>query len=160
MLWNRASEWVLGVQAGEVLGHPCYEVMRCETLAGRPFCSLSCAVGHRLGCGSGVRNFDSQTHTKAGKVIWLNVSSLPVPSRKKDRFLFAHLFRNITKRMIILGLDEELHTLLATPDGHPPSVVPDIPRRFLSVNGREKSCACWPGGRPPRGLRMRSISAR
>jgi hypothetical protein len=50
-----------------------------------------------------------------------------VPSRKKDRFLFAHLFRDITKRMRILGLVEELHTLLATSGGHPPpSVVPDI----------------------------------
>lgn len=77
--------------------------MRGETLSGHPFCSLSCTVGHRLGCGSGVRNFDIQTHTKAGKVIWLNVRSLPVPSGKKDRFLFAHLFRDITTRCRSIG---------------------------------------------------------
>lgn len=52
-------------------------------------------------------SISSQTHTKAGKVIWLNVSSLAVPSRKKDRFLFAHLYRDITKRMRILGLAGE-----------------------------------------------------
>ncbi len=110
---------MLGFQAAEVTGRPCQEVMRGETLAGHPFCSPSCAVGHRLGCGGGVRNFDIQTRTKSGKVLWLNVSSLPVPSRKQGQFLFAHLFYDISKRMRMLGLAEELHTLLATPGGQP-----------------------------------------
>ncbi len=60
ILWNKAAERLSGFQAGEVLGRPGHEVMRGETLAGHPFCSLSCAVGQRLGCGSGVRNFDIQ----------------------------------------------------------------------------------------------------
>jgi hypothetical protein len=87
------------------------------------------------------------------------VSSLPVPSRKPRQFLFAHLFRDSTKRMRILSLAEERNALLATSGGNsladttrrrsigsPPSVVPDTPRRFLPVNGKEKSCDCWTGG--------------
>ena len=158
ILWNRAAERLLGFQAGEVLGRPCHEVIRGETLTGHPLFPLL-RRRSRLGCGSGIRNFDIQTHTKAGKVIWLNVGFLPVPSRKKDWFLFAHLFRDITKRMRILGLAEELHTLLATPWAATPSQTPrgagaseaplarclTSPRRFLSVNGSEKSCDCWPG---------------
>lgn len=93
VLWNKAAERLLGLRGAAVIGLPCHEVMRGETLSGHPFCSRESAVGHRLGCGGGVRNFDIQTHTRTGKVIWLNVSSLPVPSRKKDRFLSAHLFR-------------------------------------------------------------------
>lgn len=117
ILWNKAAERILGFRAPEVIGRPCQEVIRGETLAGHPFCSSSCVVGHRLGCGRGVRNFDIQTRTKGGKVIWLNVSSLPVPSRKPDRFLAAHLFRDITARKKVLGLTEELYAAVAPPRG-------------------------------------------
>lgn len=113
VLWNRAAERLLGFRADEVLGRSCHDVMRGETLGGQPFCSPLCAIGHRLGCGNAVRNFDIQTHTKAGKVIWLNVSSLPVPSRKKGRFLFAHLFRDITKQAKVSRLVGELHAALS-----------------------------------------------
>lgn len=150
VLWNKAAERLLGFRADDVLGRPCYEVMRGETLSGHPFCSLSCAVGHRLGCGGGVRNFDIQTHTKGGKVIWLNVSSLPVPSKKKDRFLFVHLFRDIGKQAKVRHLVNELHSVLSTPDERPapgakpssspapPSdTVPDIPAT-LPLSQRER----------------------
>lgn len=115
VLWNKAAERLLGFRAGEVLGRPCHEVMRGLTLSGQPFCSPVCAVGHRLGCGGGVRNFDIQTRTKAGKTIWLNVSSLPVPSRKKDRFWFVHLFRDVGKQAKVRHLVNELHAVLSAP---------------------------------------------
>ena len=151
VLWNKAAERLLGFRARDVIGRPCHEVMRGETLSGHPFCSLSCAVGHRLGCGGGVRNFDIQTRTKGGKAIWLNVSSLPVPSRKKDRFLFAHLFRDIGKQAKVRHLVQELHSALSAPDERPaphiqhtlspafPSdALPDIPSTLpLSTRERE-----------------------
>ena len=148
--WNKAAERLLGFRAADVIGRPCHDVMRGETLAGHPFCSLSCAVGHRLGCGGGVRNFDIQTRTKGGKAIWLNVSSLPVPSRKKDRFLFAHLFRDIGRQATVRQLVNELHSVLSAPAERPalrantpssPAVssdtVPDIPAT-LSLSRRER----------------------
>lgn len=116
VLWNKAAERLLGFRAADVIGRPCHEVMRGETLAGHLFCSASCAVGQRLGCGGGVRNFDIQTHTKGGKTIWLNVSSLPVPSRKKDRFLFAHLFRDIGRQAKARHLVNELQSVLSAPE--------------------------------------------
>jgi hypothetical protein len=86
-----------------------------------------------------------------------------MPSRKKDRFLFAHLFRDITKRMRILGLAEELHTLLATlwrspPRRHhaapehrkPPSVVPDIPTDASSQLTGKRSLAIAGQAQGPR----------
>lgn len=119
VLWNKAAERLLGLRAADVIGHPCHEVMRGVTLSGHPFCSPDCAVGHRLGCGGGVRNFDIQARTKGGKTVWLNVSSLPVPSRKKDRFLFAHLFRVIEKQAKIRHLVDELHSVLSASDERP-----------------------------------------
>ncbi len=150
-LWNKAAERLLGFRADDVLGRPCYEVMRGEILSGHPFCSRSCAVGHRLGCGGGVCNFDIQTHTEGGKAIWLNISSLPVPSRKKDQFLFVHLFRDIGRQATVRHLVNELHSVLSAPDERPtpgakhtrspaPSsenTVPDIPAT-LPLSRRER----------------------
>ncbi|TAJ31549.1 MAG: response regulator transcription factor, partial [Nitrospirae bacterium] len=45
-------------------------------------------------------------------MVWLNVSSLPIPSRKRDRFWVAHLFRDITKQAKVRQLVNELHTAL------------------------------------------------
>lgn len=150
-LWNKAAERLLGFRAHDVLGRPCYEVTRGETLSGHPFCSRSCAVGHRLGCGGGVRNFDIQTRTKGGKVIWLNVSSLPVPSRKKDQFLFVHLFRDIGKQAKVRHLVNALHSVLSareerlapgiqhtrSPAPSLEDTVPDIPAT-LPLSRRER----------------------
>lgn len=150
VLWNKAAERLLGFLSGEVLGRPCHDVMRGMTLSGHPLCSPLCTVGQRLGCGGGVRNFDIQTRTKAGKIIWLNVSSLPVPSRKKDRFLFVHLFRDVSKQAKVRHLVQELQSVLSIPDEQPDpgetlsaapasssGTVPDVPAT-LPLSRRER----------------------
>jgi PAS domain S-box-containing protein len=146
VLWNRAAERMLGYRAADVIGRPCHEVLRGETLAGHPFCSPSCTIGKRLACGNAVRNFDIQTHTKSGRVIWLNVSSLPVPSRKKGRFLAAHLFRDITRLAKVRQLEEELHAALVGAAASPPEIQtdplsrdqqPEVPAA-LPLSGRER----------------------
>ncbi len=139
--WNRAAERLLGFRADEVLGRPCHEVMRGETLEGQPLCSAACAVGGRIARGGVVRNFDMQARTKAGRAIWLNVSSLPIPSSKRGGFLSAHLFRDITKQAKVRQLVDELHTALcgsgsggAEPQADSP---PEIPVA-LPLSGRER----------------------
>ncbi len=151
IFWNRAAERLLGFRSGEVLGRPCHEVMRGDTTSGHALCSSSCTIAHQLGCGSSVRHFDIRTHTKAGKVMWLNVSSLPVPSRKPNRFRFVHLFRDISKQARARSLVEELQSILgsaenlasdrpkissvphSTPEG-PPEIPPGLP---LSARERD-----------------------
>ncbi len=121
ILWNKAAERLLGLRRQDVTGRPCHEVMRGETPSGHAFCSPSCTVEYRLGCGGRVRNFDIQTRTKGGKVVWLNVSSLPIPSRKKGRFLFAHLFRDIERQAKVRHLVDELHSVLSASGERPTS---------------------------------------
>lgn len=145
--WNKAAERVLGFRAHEVLGRRCHDVLRGETLGGHPLCSESCPIHHQLAGGGGVRNFDMQTHHKAGRVVWLNISSLPVPTRKKGRFLAVHLFRNITKQIRIQSLMHELHEALSpaikpavSVDARHPAArehAPEIPEA-LPLSEREK----------------------
>lgn len=146
VFWNKAAERLLGFRAGEVLGRPCHEVMRGETTSGHPFCSPSCAIGHQLGCGRAARSFDIRTHSKAGKVMWLNVSSLPVPSRKPDRFRFVHLFRDISNQARIQSLVNELQMVLSSPQSPAavhtkpltaPDPFPEIPSD-LPLSARER----------------------
>lgn len=113
--WNKAAEQLLGFPAQEVIGRSCREVLRGETPGGHPLCSPSCPVRCRLSGGRGLSHYDMQTRTKSGRLVWINISSLPVPSRKKGRFMAMHLFRDVTKRIKMLSLVETLHSLLAPP---------------------------------------------
>jgi PAS domain S-box-containing protein len=112
VFWNSAAERLLGFRAEEVVGRPCHEVMRGKSLTGHPLCSTPCSIACRLASGRSVRNFDMQTLTKTGRMIWLNVSSIPVPTRKKGRYTVAHLFRDVTKQAKVRRLVEDLHAVL------------------------------------------------
>lgn len=145
VFWNKAAERLLGLRAGDVLGRPCHEVMRGATTSGHSFCSPSCTIAHQLGCGSSVRHFDIRTSTKRGKVIWLNVSSLPIPSRRPNRFRFVHLFRDISKQAKVRSLVDELQMVLSSPQSlaavraknfSAPDALPEIPSG-LPLSARE-----------------------
>jgi PAS domain S-box-containing protein len=110
--WNHAAERLFGVSSTEVEGKPCHEVLRGKTLAGRPVCSPTCSVFSRLTEGKGIKNFDIQTTTQSGLVIWLNVSSIPVPSTPKGRYLVVHLFHEIGKLGKIRQLTKELYGIV------------------------------------------------
>jgi PAS domain S-box-containing protein len=152
--WNKAAERLLGFRAQEVIGRPCHAVLCGQTLGCQPLCSPSCAIGRKLAGGGGVRNYDMQTRHKSGRLVWLNISSLPVPSRKKGRFLAVHLFRNITKQIRVHRLMNKLHeallsatmpTMAESPSGSRlPAAresVPQIPEA-LPLSVREKEILC------------------
>ncbi len=113
--WNRAAERLLGFRAREVIGRPCHEVLCGTAPSGRPLCSPTCAIGAQLTRGGTVRHFDMQTRTKTGRRVWINVSSFPVPTRKRTRFLRAHLFRDITPLAKARHLASELYAVLSAP---------------------------------------------
>lgn len=141
VLWNRAAERLLGFRATDVVGRFCRDVLRGETPSGRPLCSPSCPIGSRVARGGGVRQFDMQTHTKDGRVVWLNVSSLPVPSRKPGTFWVAHLFRDISTQAKVSQLVQELHAVACPIQVRPPEPdrmsMPDIPAA-LPLSPRER----------------------
>ncbi len=140
--WNRAAERLTGFRAAEVVGRSCHEVLRGETPGGQPLCNPACAVAGQVRRGAGVRNFDMRTRTKAGRPIWLNISSLPVPSARRGRFWSVHLFRDVSRQARIRHLVAALHSALccaapaspALPQSPAPEPSADLP---LSKRERE-----------------------
>jgi PAS domain S-box-containing protein len=133
VFWNRAAERLLGFHAEEVVGRPCHDVLRGETLSGHPLCSATCQIGKRVASGRAVRNFDMQARTKAGRMVWLNVSSLPVSTRKPGQFWAAHLFRDITKQAKVRQLADELHTALCSVSSEGPELHPEPPSEIMAA---------------------------
>ena len=117
--WNPPARRLLGFSSAEIVGQPCHEVMRGRTLKGRILCSPTCPVFGRLTQGKAVRNFDMQVTTKSGQVVWLNVSSIPVPSPRTERYVVAHLFHEIRTLAKIRQLTEELHGMVEGMAGKP-----------------------------------------
>lgn len=110
--WNHAASRMLGFSSTEVVGRPCHEIMKGMTLDGGPLCSPTCSIFERLSQGKGVRNFDIQTTTKSGQVVWLNISSIPVALPPKGRYLVVHLFHEIGKLGKIRQLTQELYGIV------------------------------------------------
>jgi DNA-binding CsgD family transcriptional regulator len=82
-----------------------------------------------------------QTHTKDGRLVWLNVSSLPVPSRKPDTFWVAHLFRDISTHAKVSQLVQELQAVACPIRVRPPepcvASMPAVPAA-LPLSPRER----------------------
>jgi DNA-binding NarL/FixJ family response regulator len=45
-----------------------------------------------------VRSHDILVHTKGGRELWVNVSTIRVPSRRKDLTVLVHLFRDASRQ--------------------------------------------------------------
>jgi len=112
-----------------------------------------CSVSERLRAGKGVRNFDVQTTTKAGRVICLNISSIPLPSGKKGRYVVIHLFHEIKEIKTLLKIRRLTALLNEMVDGRvqPQSKKPEATEecvekterlRSLPLTKREREILC------------------
>jgi DNA-binding CsgD family transcriptional regulator len=95
LYWNKAAERLLGFKANEVVGRPCHDVMQGEMPSGETcICAPDCWIRKVVARGNGVRNYDWHTRTKTNQTVCLNISTLPVPTRKKGQFQSLFLFRD------------------------------------------------------------------
>jgi PAS domain S-box-containing protein len=105
--WNRAAETIMGFAAREVVGKACCEVFGGHDDHGNRVCYPGCGV-QALTKIDDVQAFDMRARTKAGRAIWLNVSTLvlpPMPPRTAPMLL--HLFRDITASKELVTLVHE-----------------------------------------------------
>jgi len=92
--WNRAAAQILGYRANETVGRQCCEILAGEDVGGARICSPSCAVMTLARDGKTAESFDVRARTKAGRPVWLNLSTLT--ARSAGRTFVTHLFRDVT----------------------------------------------------------------
>lgn len=102
--WNQAAEKILGYSAQEVIGKLCYDVFAGRDTRGNRFCYPGCQVMTMIRRGELVQHFDMATRTKNGQPIWVNVSTVVVPSDPKGGQTILHLFRDVTTFYELEGL--------------------------------------------------------
>ena len=98
VLWNASASATLGYEPSEVLGKPCYSVLRSRDAQGCAFCRRDCAViatARRLELPQRV---EVEAAAKGGGSVWLDVSTVVVPSRRRRLSVVLHFFREVTEQ--------------------------------------------------------------
>ena len=117
VLWNRAAETILGYGAREAIGRACCDLFAGHDDSGNRLCYRGCHVMSLVQMGDPVHSFDMRTRTKAGRPIWLNVSTLPIGEGPAAGGMTVHLFRDVTASKELVTLLHERLNAPAQADG-------------------------------------------
>lgn len=120
-LWNRAAERLVGFTAAEVLGRPCSEVWAVRNRTGCRLCGENCSPIASARKEEPVEGREIMIHTKAGRPLWLHVSTVVVPGAAPSLFTMVHIFHDVTRQVETEVLLGKIQSLLgreqAVPDG-------------------------------------------
>ncbi|MBZ0168786.1 Spore germination protein GerE [Candidatus Methylomirabilis lanthanidiphila] len=96
VFWNKAAERLLGFQAKEMLGRFCHDVIGGCDESGQQLCKSGCLQQLRDATPGGVADRNILVATKTSQQVWLNVSTVLVPSSRRHLCALVHLFRDVT----------------------------------------------------------------
>src|SRR3712207_6298019 len=122
--WDVRSESLTGLMSEEMIGKPCYEVLRGECEGGSTFCEHQCSVMRLAQAGQPVSNYDMRISTRWGQQKWVNVSNLIVDSEEGP--YLVHLLRDTQKTHEILQMARGLIEL-SSKKGSPTPDLRDVP---------------------------------
>jgi PAS domain S-box-containing protein len=98
--WNGAAERLFGYPAEEVRGRDIQEILKARDVLDTQALAGGADAATRRWDESldGIPHFDLQVHTRAGKKLWVNVSTIVFDNPRTGRRLFVRLARDIDQR--------------------------------------------------------------
>lgn len=93
LTWNEAARELLGYSAEEVVGQKCFDVFAWLDRCGNPVCSAFCPDCRSVQGDEHVATREAIARSKAGRDVWLSVSTLVPPPELRGECRLVHLFR-------------------------------------------------------------------
>lgn len=97
VLWNKAATRILGFEGEEALGKRCCDVMAGFDVSGNLLCYPGCQIMVLSARDQPIHHFDMRTRRKDGQEVWINISTVIIPSDGDQPGGTVHLFRDITR---------------------------------------------------------------
>jgi PAS domain S-box-containing protein len=94
--WSATAERLLGIEAAEALGRPCFEVLLGFDFSGHPFCRDRCPIALNAARGRPVQDYEIRVTAQEGRATHINNSVLLWP-REGGGFEVVHLFREVRR---------------------------------------------------------------
>lgn len=136
VIWNKASETLLGFSASEVLGKPCHELLCGRDVFGNRYCDEDCILSRMVRRHEAIRHFRLSLRKENGQVVLVEITVVVVPGPRPSQFTMLHLVQPVQAAgLVALGTP-------AHPAGHPvlpqpPAAAPPEEPSHRPLTGRE-----------------------
>lgn len=108
---NAAFRQVMGKDAAEMCGRPCYEVLCADDLSSRRFCSRNCPIAREALQSQPMPHFDLILTRRSGDRCWVNIGVYSIPGDVSDshepQVYFA--LRTVNGHRLIHQMASDLH---------------------------------------------------
>ena len=121
VLWNEAAAEILGFRSKEVLGLKCYDLLRGRDAEGGVVCRRDCDNINAARSLELPPAREVVVQTKGGHQAWLSVSTVVVPSRRRELSVLIYLFRDVTRQHGVTAAARELADAVAGQEAKPTS---------------------------------------
>jgi PAS domain S-box-containing protein len=95
-LWNEPIKKLLGYSAEEVLGRQCFDLIGCRNGLGQPLCHDNCMEWPENFPEKLTPTREFLAHAKDGCDVWVNISTIFMPSRSKSMNILVHVLRDVS----------------------------------------------------------------
>lgn len=96
--WSKAAEHLFGYSPEEVRHKSCFQILQGTGALGTRVCHEGCSVMECAGKETEIPNFDMSVKTRAGRRLWINISTLVFENSRTGRRLVIHLARDVSEQ--------------------------------------------------------------